>query len=168
MTFAESLRSCREMRSISAAALARQLGVSRNTILNWESARTEPTISQANAIALALDCRFDGRLLLTLTTPTAPICSVAAKTPLLDFLASLDRPLRVRVRKAIWRMFSVKLPSGKRDIDPAATLADLCQKTPGDFLAHRQFGITSLNLLRNILLDWGLCLRGDSPLRADA
>jgi hypothetical protein len=77
-----------------------------------------------------------------------------AQMPLVDFLRT--QRLFVRVRKAILRLF-------RPDLNPEITLADLCSKTADFFLESRNFGITSLIQLREILAEHDLFLCGEFP-----
>lgn len=65
MTFGESLRLCREKAGMGIKTVAHGVGgIHRNTIHNWEEDFTEPTVSQANALARVLGCSFNGRVLV--------------------------------------------------------------------------------------------------------
>lgn len=48
--------------------LAKAIGVSESTILNWEKGRREPTISQAVAIGNAVGIPYDNIIFLPMNT----------------------------------------------------------------------------------------------------
>jgi putative transcriptional regulator len=59
--FESKLMRLRSLRNMSQADLAEALGVSRTTVMRWETGRAEPnlTIRQVRALLKALDITFD-------------------------------------------------------------------------------------------------------------
>lgn len=51
---ASILKEVRTTAGVSVAELAKSVGVSRNTVTNWESGNSEPTVSQFDAICESL------------------------------------------------------------------------------------------------------------------
>lgn len=55
----------RKIANLTQKGLASAVGVSENTVINWEKGRTEPTISQAKAIGEATGIPYDNIIFLT-------------------------------------------------------------------------------------------------------
>ena len=75
------IRKQREAMRMTVAQLASRVGVSRNTLTNWESGRTEPTASELVRVALALGCPVTDLIGGTAASPT-PRFAFRAHTPL--------------------------------------------------------------------------------------
>lgn len=58
----------RKIANMTQKGLASAVGVSENTVINWEKGRTEPTISQAKAIGEATGIPYDNIIFLAQNT----------------------------------------------------------------------------------------------------
>jgi len=62
MKLGEAIKTQRKTIGASASWLTKELGVSRNTILNWERGKTEPTSSYLYRLSNVLGCTLDDLL----------------------------------------------------------------------------------------------------------
>lgn len=136
----ELIRKRREAVRMSVAQLAKRIGVSRNTITNYESGRTEPTASHLITIAKALGCPIEN-LLGTADVIHAPRFAFRSHAALRkdpEILASARRFLQAyaEIEEITGCKLCVKLhsyvcnfdgPIGERDMESAAeTLRQTC------------------------------------------
>jgi len=136
----ELIRKRREVISMSVAQLAKRIGVSRNTITNYESGRTEPTASHLMIIAESLGTSIGDLLDVSGTVPPPRFAfrSHAALRKDPDVLAKARKYLKAyaEIEQITGSPLCVKLrqyvcdsdgPLGDRDIETAAeTLRRTC------------------------------------------
>jgi len=68
MTYSKNIRFLRKSAKLSQEELAEILGVKRHTICDWETERTEPSISQLKAVAEAFNVSLDKMVVMPLPT----------------------------------------------------------------------------------------------------
>lgn len=70
MTFAEKVKSARELREINQQALAEMMGVSRRTVVAWETTDAQPHASRIRKLAEVLQVSTDYLMNDDITDPT--------------------------------------------------------------------------------------------------
>lgn len=121
-----NLRSLRQERGLSQAALAEQLGTTQQTVARWEAGKSQISIVQLRALAVVLNSSIASILGETETAPRRTRPARRAVAALLD-----DRPFGTLTLEFLGHSRSHPIARGPSD----ALNADLAARDPGQVVA---------------------------------